>query len=302
MEEGIGRRRYKPLRAGTSRYAPVQAGTSGGVTEDRSGGVGAARRSLFAANDPRGIDRALTVVDDRSDDEGLGRRGRTSPKPASPSPRGVAFAQTGFDAGVASEKHGAALNGFVRDYRDGPRSLFLDSDSRFAETDAIPTMLAELAASPPSVFANQEPGAGPRALRCPRHRGAGRRPRCRPRRRPAAVDADRGRHRLSGHGRPAPPPRLLPGRQHAARPGRRRDGRAGPGGGPQPGTAVFHDTFALMTRVMASHGHRFVVSSKTAGHFAETVAGPEGRGTKDRDRRRRLGASRGDRSSSVAPG
>ena len=45
----------------------------------------------------------------------------------------------------------------------------------------------------------------------------------------------------------------------------------------------FHDTFSLMTQVMATHGQSFIVSAKTVNHFTQISYMADERMVKDRD-------------------
>jgi hypothetical protein len=232
-------------------------------------------RSLYLTNDLSGIDLHVVVLDNSSDDEHLPEL------EAHLAQQGIGLIQTGFDNSLAPEKHGAALDAFVRAHDDCSHYLFLDSDIWFVEENTVPTMLRELLDSPPSVFANQARIYGYYAQRVIEGRDGV----------PGLGDVD------------GIPPWQVSccGSEYSARLARRCSpactlvantplfrrvvdtiglGRAMSF---QVGTATYYDTFGLMTRVMATHGRRFIVSSRRVNHFTQTGYQPEARSTKDRD-------------------
>ena len=230
-------------------------------------------RSLYLTNDLSGIDLHVVVLDNNSDDEHLPEL------EAYLGHQGIPLIQTGFDNSLAPEKHGAALDAFVQAHDDCSHYLFLDSDIWFIEENTVPTMLRELLGSPPSVFANQARIYGYYAHR-----------------------VIEGRDGLPGFGDvdQIPPWQVsCCGSEYTAHPARRCSpactlvanipvfrrvvdtiglGRAM---GFKVGTAIYYDTFSLMTHVMATHGKRFIVSSRRVNHFTQTGYQLEARSTKD---------------------
>jgi len=231
--------------------------------------------TLFLTNDLTNLRVEMTVLDNQSDDA---HRDELRVYLAD---QHVAFVQTGFDTNIAGEKHGAAFTNFIRDHPECSHYLFLDADMWFIEPETISTMLQELAAAGPSVFANQARIAG--------------------------YYADRvieGRDGIAGSGAfdGQPPstvtfwdraysqvwmPRCSPVCSLVANTPLFR--RVVETAGLTPtyrfgvGEAFFYDTFSLMTQVMATHGQYFIVSSKTINHFTQVTYMPEHRAPKDRD-------------------
>jgi hypothetical protein len=241
-------------------------------------------RTLFLTNDPDTLDCALSVLDNASDDAQL---------PALTSylaTYNIALQQTGFDTGIAVEKHGAALRAFVLNHPHYTHYLFLDSDIWFVEPDTIGTMLRELDAADPAVFANQARIMGYYAGRVIEGRdgtpGAGDPPTW-----PAAW---LGReYTISVYPRCSPVCCLIKNTPLF----RRVVEMIGltPALQFQPDRATYYDTLGLLTQVMATHGQRFIVSSKTVNHFTETVHRPELRAPKDHDCLRMLDELRAGR-------
>jgi hypothetical protein len=232
-------------------------------------------RSLFHTNDLDDIDLQLFVLDNDSHDEGLNQLKAYLAR------QGIPLIPTGFDSSFAPEKHPAAFDRFVAQ-RDGcSHYLFLDSDMWFVEDDTIPAMLSELLEAPSSVFANQARIYGYYAHR-----------------------VIEGRDGVPGVGDVDDYPNwqvAWADSQYTARLARRCSpvcslvensvafrrvvetiglGRAVTF---EVGSAKYFDTFSLMTHVMATHGMRFIVSSKRVNHFTMTGYQPEARGLKDRN-------------------
>lgn len=232
-------------------------------------------RTLLLKNSPPSIDFTLTVLDNSSNDEHL---------PALRSyliDHGITLEQTGFDTAIAVEKHGAALESFVMQHPDCTHYLFLDADMWFIESNTISTMLSELDEADPSVFANQARIAGYYAGRIIEgHNGL-----------PGAGDAERYPTWQT----------LIGGQQYITSTTKRcspvcslfkntpvfRSTVAALGLTPtirlHVGTAVYYDTFGLMTHTMLANQQRFIVSSHAVNHFTETTYQPERRAPKDRD-------------------
>jgi hypothetical protein len=232
-------------------------------------------RTLFYTNDLGGIDFMMTVLDNASDDEHL------ESLRAYLARQNVAFVQTGYDNAVAVEKHGAALASFVKKHGECSHYLFLDSDMWFVEENTIPTMLAELLEAPPDIFADQARIYGYYAGRVIEGREGV----------PGVGDVD-----------DFPSWDMLCGDKSYVTSSMRRCSPVcslvinapifrkvvetfglGRAMGFGVGEARWYDTFSLMTHMMATHGLRFIVSSKTVNHFTETVYRPELRAPKDRD-------------------
>lgn len=235
-------------------------------------------RTLFLKNNLNGIDFRVTVLDNHSDDESLEELKTYL------SEQNIQFLQTGFDTGVAPEKHGTAFARFIREERDCSHYLFLDSDMWFVEEDTIPAMLTELSVAASTMFANQAQIFGYYAYRIieGKDRVAG------------ANDLDgttwetllqnpAQTARYATHiGKRCSPVCALVKNLSLFHQVVERMGLA-PAIGLGPGEAVHYDTFSLMTNVMATHGYDFMISSKRVNHFTETGYQPERRAVKDRD-------------------
>ncbi|CAG0998562.1 hypothetical protein ANAEL_02779 [Anaerolineales bacterium] len=236
-------------------------------------------RTLFLTNDLSGLAFHMVVLDNASNDEYVEQL------TAYLANQSIPFIQTGLDNRVAVEKHGLALANFVKERKDCTHYLFLDSDMWFVENDTIPTMWRELVESPSSVFANQARIHGYYADRAIEGR-----------------DGVPGANSLDGVewetvcGNP-----VVKNTRYTTRIAY----RCSPVCSLIANTPVFrtvtetiglnpaisfgawaakhYDTFGLMTHVMATHGFRFIVSSKTVNHFTETVYRPELRAPKDKD-------------------
>jgi hypothetical protein len=232
-------------------------------------------RTLFLTNDLSGLRLAATVLDNRSDDApGAELRAYLAE-------RGIPLVQTGFDAAVAPEKHGAALADFVGARQECSHFLFLDADIWFIEPDTVPAMLRELADAPAGTFAVQARIQGYYAGRTIEGRDGV----------PGASDAAEY----------AAPAATFDGRIYAQTVAPRcspvcclvantpvfRRVVAGVGLSPAcrfgVGRLRFYDTFGLMTEVMATHGQGFAVSSKSVNHFTQAASMPELRPPKERD-------------------
>ncbi len=231
-------------------------------------------RTLALTNDLRGIDFRVTVLDNGSDDEHLGALRSYLAEQKIP------LVPTGFDNSVAAEKHGVALGAFVREHPECTHYLFLDSDMWFVEEDTISTMLRELLESADPVFANQARIYGYYAYQIIEGRDGA----------PGASSVDglswpssyAGQsYATSAAPRCSPVCSLIANtpifRQVVQQVGLSRGVSFG------VGTATYYDTFGLMTRAMATHGLRFIVSSKRVNHFTETAYRSELRAPKDRD-------------------
>jgi hypothetical protein len=232
-------------------------------------------RTLFLTNDLAGLDFEMTVLDNQSADP------HADSLRTYLSEQRIALVQTGFDTGVAAEKHGAALANFIRDRPECTHYLFLDADIWFMEPDTLSTMLDELRGAPGAPFANQArihgyyagrviegcegiPGARAADGQPPQSATFGERsyiqtivPRCSP---VCSLVANTSEFR-----RVVETLGLAPAYRFGVE------------------SVAFHDTFSLMTQVMATHGQPFIVSSKTIQHFTQAAYMPEHRAVKDRD-------------------
>lgn len=232
-------------------------------------------RSLFATNQLSGFAFAATILDNNSSGsqhEALRLYAQQ---------HHIDVLSTGYGHYVAAEQHGAALNDFVRDH-DGPTHyLFLDADMWFIEPNTIATMVDELRAAPANTFAIQarifgyyagfvyEGRDGNPGTNAFEHI-------------PTWPIEFEGRTYANRYA-----PRLTPVcsliantplfRQIVATVGLTQAMRFG------VGEVVYHDTFGLMTQVMATHGQQFIVSSKTVNHFTQTTYLDAQRGDRDRD-------------------
>jgi len=244
------------------------------VNQNTSMFVELALRSLFDTNDLAGIEFGVTVLDNGSTEEDVtGLKGYLKT-------RDIAFVQTGLDAKIAPEKHTVALTEFVKRATGCGHYLFLDCDMWFTEADTIPTMLRELLEAGEHVFANQARVWGHYAKRVIEGRDGV----------PGASDLDgqtweiefdKTRYAASGAPRCSPVCSLVGNsptfRRVVEAVGLHRAVAF------QSGTATYYDTFALMTQIMATHGFRFMVSSKTVNHFTNTVWCPQWREIRDKE-------------------
>jgi len=246
------------------------------VTHDSSDFVELMLRTLFLANDLTGIDLTLAVLDNSSGD-----RHRTQLE-SYLAERRVSLTPTGFAHYIAAEQHGAALTNFVRAQADCSHYLFLDADMWFIEAETIATMLSELRSAGAETFAVQARIHGYYLGR-----------------------VYEGRDGIPGtnywEDKPAAWPIEFERRQYANRYATRLSPvcslvantplfrRAVEAVGLSQairfgvGEVTYHDTFSLMTHVMATHGQEFIVSSKTVNHFSQTTYLSTERPPRDRD-------------------
>ena len=245
------------------------------VTQNTSAFAELMLRTLFLTNELSGFEFRVSVLDNNSNDPGF------PPLKDYLAAKGIPLLSTGFDYYVAAEQHGAALGDFVRDHADATYYLFLDADMWFIEQSTIATMLDELRAAGPNTFAIQAQIYGY-----------------------YAGFVYEGRDRIAGTNAfehiPTWPiefegrtyvnhyaPRCSPVcsliantplfREIVATVGLSQAIRFG------IGEVVYHDTFSLMTQVMATHAQRFVVSSKRVNHFTQTSYLDADRSRRDRD-------------------
>lgn len=247
-------------------------------------------RTLLLTNALGGLQLEITVLDNHSDDPHAGELR------AYLAEQQIVFVQTGFDTSIASEKHGAALMRFISDRPECSHYLFLDADIWFVEPETLPTMLGELRGAPGAPFANQARIHGYYAGRVIEGRdgipgASGGQP-------PQSVTFGDRRYSQLIMPRCSPVCCLV-----SNTPVFRRVVEAV---GLTPAlrfgveSVAFHDTFSLMTHVMATHGQPFIVSSKTIQHFTQAAYMPEHRAVKDRDCRLLLGELRAGRGMSHA--
>jgi hypothetical protein len=246
------------------------------VTHDSSDFVELMLRTLFLTNDPGGPDLTIEVLDNSSGDP---HRAQLESYLAE---HGIPLTPTGFADYIAAEQHGAALTHFVRTHPACTHYLFLDADMWFIEPNTIATMLAELGAAPANTFGVQARIHGYYLGR-----------------------VYEGRDGIPGtnywEDKPAAWPIEFEGRRYANRYATRMSPvcsliantplfravvesvglsqaiRFG------VGEVVYHDTFSLMTHVMATHGQEFIVSAKTVNHFTQTTYLAAERLPRDRD-------------------
>ena len=233
------------------------------VTQNTSAFTELMLRTLFLTNDLSGFEFAATVLDNNSADPALGDLKRYLIE------RDIPLVATGFPYYVAAEQHGAALTEFVRDQPDCTHYLFLDADMWFVEPNTIATMLHELQNAPANTFAVQAriygyyhglvyegrdgvPGTNAFDLI------------------PTWPIEFEGRTYVNRYATRCSAVCSLVAntplfRQVVASVGLSQAIRFG------IGEVVYHDTFSLMTHVMATHGQQFVVSSKTVNHFTQTT-------------------------------
>lgn len=230
-------------------------------------------RSLFYTDDLSSLDFHMFVLDNNSDGKYIGQlKGYLAEHE-------IPLIQTGFDNSLAPEKHGAAFESFIEEYDDCTHYLFLDSDIWFLEQNTIPTMMNELLEAPPSTFANQARIYGYYAHRIISGRDG----------KPGVGDVEHFpvwdasccdttyTTRLVYRCNPAC---CLVSNKPVFRKVARVIG-LGRAMVFEVGSARYHDTFSLMTHVMATHDLPFIVSSKRINHFTMTGYQPEARGLKD---------------------
>ncbi len=258
------------------------------VTHDSSDFVELMLRTLFLTDSPRDLNLTLTVLDNSSEDA---QRTQLEKYLAS---QGIAMKPTGFAHYIAAEQHGTALTNFVRTNPDCTHYLFLDADMWFIEAGTIATMLQELQAAPLNPFAIQARIYGYYLGRV--YEGRDGLPGTnywedKPDAWPIEFE---GRHYTNRYAtRLSPVCSLVAntplfrrvvdavGLSQAIRFGIRE--------------VVYHDTFSLMTEVMATHGREFLVSSKQVNHFTQTTYLDAHRADRDRDCLALLGELRAGR-------
>src|SRR3954468_13122564 len=245
------------------------------VTQDTSHFAELMLRTLFLTNDLSGVQFAATILDNSSsgpEHEALKEYAATCAVPVVP---------TGFGDYVAAEQHGAALTSFVRDSADCTHYLFLDADMWFVEPNTIATMLSELQTAPADTFAIQariygyyvgfvyEGRDGIAGTNAFDHI-------------PTWPIEFEGRTYTNRYAtRCSPVCSLIANtplfREIVAAVGLSQAIRLG------VGEVIYHDTFSLMTQVMATHGQQFRVASKMVNHFTQTTYLNTARGDRDRD-------------------
>lgn len=245
------------------------------VTQDTSQFAELMLRTLFLTNELAGFNFAATILDNGSS----GPQHDALAEYAAA--RGVAIAPTEFPHYVAAERHGVALTAFVRDEADCTHYLFLDADMWFVEANTIATMLAELQAAPANTFAIQARIYGYYAGFVYEGRDGV----------PGTNAYDKittwpiefeGRTYVNHYApRCSPVCSLIANtplfREIVSAVGLAQAIRFG------VGEVIYHDTFSLMTQVMATHGQQFIVSAKSVNHFTQTTYLKAERGDRDRD-------------------
>lgn len=258
------------------------------VTHDSSDFVELMLRTLFLTNDLGGLDFTMAVLDNSSGDP---HRARLESYLAE---RGISLTPTGFAHYIAAEQHGAALTNFVRTQPACTHYLFLDADMWFIEPNTIATMLAELRAAPASTFGVQARIYGYYLGRV--YEGRDGIPGTNYwEDKPAAWPIEfEDRHYTNRYAtRMSPVCSLIANtplfRRVVEAVGLSQAIRFG------VGEVIYHDTFSLMTHVMATHGQEFIVSSKTVNHFTQTTYLSAERPPRDRDCALLLGELRAGR-------
>lgn len=245
------------------------------VTQNTSHFAELMLRTLFKTNDLTGLGFRATVLDNNS------------AGPQHEALKTYAAAQqidvitTGFGHYVAAEQHGAALEKFVHENTDCSHYLFLDADIWFVEQDTVRTMFEELAAAPPNIFAIQarifgyyvgfvyEGRDGIPGTNAFDHIPTW------------PIEFEGRTYKNIYAPRCSPVCSLIANtelfRELVRTVGLSQAIRFG------VGEVVYHDTFSLMSQVMATHGQRFTISSKTVNHFTQTTYLEADRGNRDRD-------------------
>lgn len=233
------------------------------VTQNTSAFTELMLRTLFLTNDLTSCDFAVHVLDNNSSDSGLPDLKKYLAETKIP------LTATGFPYYVAAELHGAALTQFIRSRADCTHYLFLDADIWFVEPNTIATMLRELQTAPPNTFAIQarifgyyvgfvyEGRDGIPGTNAFEHIPTW------------PIEFEGRKYRNNYATRCSPVCSLIANtplfRQVVETVGLSQAIRFG------VGEVVYHDTFSLMTQVMATHQQQFVVSSKTVNHFTQTT-------------------------------
>jgi hypothetical protein len=258
------------------------------VTHDSYDFVELMLRTLFLTNDLGGLEFTMAVLDNSSGDP---HRARLESYLAE---RGIPLTPTGFAHYIAAEQHGAALTNFVRAHHGWTHYLFLDADMWFIEPNTIAIMLAELRAASANTFGVQARIYGYYLGRV--YEGRDGIPGTNYwEDKPAAWPIEfEDRHYANRYAtRMSPVCSLIADtplfRRVVEAVGLSQAIRFG------VGEVIYHDTFSLMTHVMATHGQEFIVSSKTVNHFAQTTYLSAERPPRDRDCALLLGELRAGR-------
>ena len=245
------------------------------VTQNTSAFTELMLRTLFLTNELGGFEFRLTVLDNNSSDPEFGAL------KAYLGAQQIPLVPTGFPYYVAAEQHGAALTDFVRDHVGCTHYLFLDADMWFVEQNTIATMLRELQSAPPNTFAIQariygyyvgfvyEGRDGIPGTNAFEHI-------------PTWPIEFEGRTYVNRYAtRCSPVCSLIANtplfRHVVATVGLSQAIRFG------IGEVAYHDTFSLMTQVMATHRQQFRVSSQIVNHFTQTSYVNADRSVRERD-------------------
>lgn len=246
------------------------------VTHDSSDFVELMLRTLFLTNDLGNLDLTLAVLDNSSGDAHRTRLESYLTE------HGIGITPTGFAHYIAAEQHGSALTNFVQAKPDCTHYLFLDADMWFTERDTIATMLRELQGAAPDTFAVQARIYGYYLGRV--YEGRDGLPGTnywedKPEAWPIEFEDRPYKNRYAT--RISPVCSLIANtplfRRIVETVGLSQAIRFG------VGEVIYHDTFSLMTHVMATHDQEFIVSSKTVNHFGQTTYQSLERPPRDRD-------------------
>lgn len=250
------------------------------VTQNTSAFTELMLRTLFCTNELASCEFHIDVLDNNSTDPGL------ADLESYLAEKNIPLTPTGFPYYVAAELHGAALSEFVRQHPECTHYLFLDADMWFIEPNTIATMLRELHTAPPNTFAIQarifgyyvgfvyEGRDGIPGTNAFEHVSTW------------PIEFEGRTYKNIYATRCSPVCCLVANtplfRQVVETVGLSQAIRFG------VGEVVYHDTFSLMTHVMATHGHSFAISAKTVNHFTQTSYLNAERGPRERDCRSML--------------
>ena len=246
------------------------------VTHDSADFVELMLRTLFLTNNLAGLKFTMTVLDNSSGDPHRARLASYLGE------HDIPIRPTGFAHYIAAEQHGVALSNFVRSDADCTHYLFLDADMWFIEPETIATMLRELEAAPANTFGVQARIFGYYLGRVYEGRDGIPGTNYWEDKEAAWPIEFEGRHYANRYAtRISPVCSLIANtplfRRLVDTVGLSQAIRFG------VGEVIYHDTFSLMTHVMATHGQKFIVSSRTVNHFGQTTYVSDERSPRDRD-------------------
>ena len=232
-------------------------------------------RSLFATNKPSVLSLDLTVLDNKSNDKYYENL-LTYLKNAN-----INITQTGFDNKVDVQKHGKALEVFVKENPDCEYYLFLDSDMWFIEDETIETMLSELDSAPKNTFGVQARIKGFYAKDIIEGKDGNLGYPCIDKMR-WKTTIDGKEYKMAVKNLRCSPVCCLIKNDKMFRKISLNTGLT-PAYIFRVGRIEYYDTFGLMTHIMIGNGRKYIVSKKEINHFTETSYKNEFRGARNVD-------------------